>query len=93
MSKSIIQEKKECYECHSINSLQNHHCIHGAKRKFADQDGLTVYLCIGCHKILHSGNSFMDKKYKKIAQRSYMKTNTLEEFVKRYNQNYLWDEE
>ena len=92
-SKSIITNKPYCLECGSYHSLELHHCIHGSNRKKADQDGLFVLLCTNCHKRLHSVSSELDLKYKRLAQKSYMKYHTLEEFMTRYHINYLWEVE
>lgn len=89
--KSVIQKAPyRCMECGSYNLLHLHHCLHGVgiKQK-ADKDGLFVLLCIHCHRELHDKNAEMDYKYKRIAQRAYMKNHTLEEFRNRYHKNYL----
>lgn len=92
---SIIQNAPyRCMQCGSYNVLHLHHCLHGnADKPKADKDGLFILLCIYCHKELHDKDASIDRKYKKLAQKAYMKTHTLEEFMKRYNQNYLWDKE
>lgn len=92
--KSIIQNSNDrrCYECKRTNvKLEVHHCIHGIRRKQADKDGLTVYLCQECHKRLHSVGSNLNLKYKQIAQRAYMDKFKIDEdeFIKIYLQNYL----
>ena len=88
-SKSIITNKPYCLECGSYHSLELHHCLHGYNRKKADQDGLFILLCNRCHKRLHSVSAELDIKYKKLAQESYLKNHTQEEFMKRYHKNYL----
>lgn len=50
MSKSIMQDKKECYICGSRMDLERHHVISGtANRKLSEKYGLWVYLCHRCH--------------------------------------------
>lgn len=49
--KSIIQSKKECFECMSYSNLEIHHIFFGsANRKLSEQDGLKVWLCPYHHR-------------------------------------------
>ncbi len=94
MIKSIISNKKKCYECGSCSNLQVHHCWHGSNRKLADEDGLTVYLCQRCHRRLHNDKNLsrdLDIKYMTIAEKAYLEfyNKTIEEFIERYGKNYL----
>ena len=92
MLKSIISNEKRCYECGRFTNLQIHHCLHGtANRKLADEDGLTVYLCYKCHKVLHEKSKEMDLKYMRLAERAFLDfyNKTIEEFIERYGKNYL----
>lgn len=86
---SIIQSEKECYICGRTDSLECHHAIHGtANRKLADQDGLTVWLCVDCHTNLHQ-HGWHDKELKRVAQTVWERTyGTREEFIKRYGKSY-----
>lgn len=86
--KSIIQKDKTCFLCGISESLHNHHCIHGMNRKLADQDGLTVWLCVECHTNLHQ-RGWHDAELKKIAQEAWEKSYGDEEaFRKRYGKSY-----
>lgn len=87
-SKSIITNKPYCLECGSYHSLELHHCIHGSFRKKADEDGLTVLLCARCHFNLHHNSNGLDKKYKILAQRAYVKKYSFDEYMRRYIRNY-----
>ena len=59
--RSIMWQKNECYICGRTTDLQLHHCLHGtANRKLADEDGLTVPLCVKCHTDLHD-HGYYDK--------------------------------
>lgn len=50
MSKSIIQKKKECIICNSLN-VEEHHVFFGtANRKLSEKYGLKVYLCAEHHR-------------------------------------------
>ncbi len=66
MSKSIIQEEKECYICNNFNfpkaqlisykncvmGIEKHHIFFGsANRKLSEKYGLTVYLCTEHHRV------------------------------------------
>ena len=74
-----------------------HHCVFGvAKRKLADQDGLTMPLCASCHRAIHQGK--MQTLSKIIGQLLYERNKcaegmTVEEaresFRKRYSESFL----
>ena len=74
-----------------------HHCVFGvAKRKLADQDGLTMPLCDSCHRAIHQGK--MQTLSKIIGQLLYERNKcaegmTVEEaresFRRRYFESYL----
>lgn len=95
VSKSIIQERKECYFCGKVLDLELHHCIHGtANRRLADEDGLTVWLCFDHHRGrfgVHSDNVEKDNLLKRVAERAYLRyyKKTVDDFIKRYGKNYL----
>lgn len=86
---SIIQKDKYCYLCGASGPLHLHHVLHGPYRTKADQDGLTVWLCVNCHTNLHQ-RGWEDRTLKTIAQgiwcRHYGKTK--EEWMERYGKNY-----
>ena len=87
--KSIIQDSKECYLCRRQANLELHHAVHGtANRRLADQDGLTVWLCVECHTKLHQ-QGLHDRLLKRIAQEAWERVYGSErEFVKRYGKSY-----
>ena len=74
-----------------------HHLVFGvAKRKLADQDGLTMPLCESCHRAIHQGK--MQTLSKIIGQLLYERNKcaegmTVEEaresFRRRYFESYL----
>lgn len=88
----IISKRYACENCGIQRDLQVHHCLHGADRKKADRDGLTVYLCPLCHKRLHSVDYKLDLKFKQLAQREYEKEHGHEAYMSRYHKNYLGKE-
>lgn len=92
---SIIQEKKECYVCSSINDLEVHHCIYGnAKRKLSDKYGLVVWLCRKHHRTGKYAVHFfkpLDDKLKELAQQKAMNYYnwSLDDWMKIFRRNYL----
>lgn len=93
--KSIISDKKECYECGITQYLHLHHIMFGRNRKKADEDGLTIYLCYFHHEGtygVHGVNGHtLDLKLKKVAELKWLEfyDKTVEDFIKRYGKNYL----
>ena len=92
---SIIPADKanKCFLCGLENiHTETHHCIHGtANRRLADEDGLTVHLCMSCHRKLHD-NGFGDRYLQEIAEEAWLKANkdkSLTDWIKRYGKNYL----
>ena len=92
--KSIINNDKECYKCHTTINLHKHHIFKGINRKKADQDGCWVYLCGRHHNQSNEGvhfNKELDLTLKKKEKKRWLKKKkkTIEEFIKRYGRNYL----
>ena len=94
--KSIIQSKKECFECMTYTNLEIHHIFFGtANRQLSEKDGLKVWLCQYHHrgtKGVHGKDGHeLDERLKSIAQMFYMQkyNKTEDEFIKRYGKNYL----
>ena len=94
MAKSIMQEERECFICHTSQWLEKHHCIGGAYRKKSEKDGLWVYLCHYCHNEppygVHHNRKNMDKlrsKAQQAWQDHYNKTK--DDFIREYGRNYL----
>lgn len=97
--KSIIKTAKCCYCCGAETNLEVHHVMHGtANRRIADADGMTVYLCSRCHRMLHDSKNGaeMDDALKKAGEyvwiKKYGKGNMeqcIAQFRQRYGKNYL----
>lgn len=94
--KSIIQTKKECFECMSYSNLEEHHIFFGiANRKLSEQDGLKVWLCYNHHRgtngVHGKEGHALDLYLKNIAQITYMQKNnkTEDDFIKRYGKSYI----
>ena len=89
--KSIIQENKSCFICGSTQNLQRHHTWHGtANRRLADEDGLTVLLCMNCHIALHD-KGVNDRFLMEIGERAWLRETgkTVDDFIKRYGRNVI----
>lgn len=94
--KSIIPGDSEfCYLCKKrglgTRGTDVHHMIFGtAKRKLADQDGLTVHLCHVHHMMLHCNGDYK-RELQELAQETWMRhyNGTKEDFIKRYGISYL----
>lgn len=90
---SVLQDKKECYFCHSTYGLESHHCLFGtANRKISEKYGLKVWLCNNHHTGkagVHRNNDFA-LVLKRLAQTYYEEhIGTREEFIKEFNKSYL----
>lgn len=88
--KSILQDRNECYFCHTTQGLHTHHVIHGtANRKIADRLGLTVKLCHRCHALVHDKDRNMDLQLIRMAQRKFEEIHTREEWREYFTKSYL----
>lgn len=92
MTKSIISNEKVCYLSGRSDELERHHCMNGAAyRRKAEQDGLWVWLNREVHYAVHNYRPDLKRKLKCIAQETYERTHSREEWMKRYHKNYLKD--
>lgn len=88
MVKSAIQNDKCCYICRR-NDVERHHCLHGSSnRKNADKYKLTVWLCHEHHMQLHRERE-LDLFFIRLAQVTFEKTHTREEFIAIFGKNWL----
>lgn len=88
---SIIQDKKECYICHTNKNLQIHHIFFGKNRHVSEQPGFKVWLCLNHHtgdEGIHFDKD-VDLTLKRLCQKEYEKTHTREDFIRLINRNYL----
>lgn len=90
--KSILQSEKECYICHTLYDIEEHHVFMGtANRRKSEEYGLKVWLCHE-HHTGDSGvhfNKALDTKLKQMAQAEFEKTYTREEFIREFGKSYL----
>ena len=94
MSKSIMQNVRECYVCGTTLDLHRHHCIYGTgNRKKAEEDGLWVYLCVRHHVEnktgVHGGNKALNEELHRDAQRAFEAKFGHEAYMERYRLNWL----
>ena len=90
--KSVIQHKKQCFFCGTEYNLHDHHIFFGtSNRKNSEEYGLKVFLCrehhtgnVGVHY-----NKDMDLALKELAQRTFEKTHSREEFMSIFGRNWL----
>lgn len=94
MSKSILQDKKECYICGLYYPVEEHHIYFGPNRNISEKQGFKVWLCsehhrgtVGVHgKYGHA----LDIRLKQECERKYINLgHTKEEFIKLIGKNYL----
>lgn len=93
---SIVTKYTEnCAFCGKPSNNEHHLLFGHGKRELAEEDGLKVPVCPGCHTMnenirkLH-GNSMAEKLSKMLGQAMYeAKIGTREEFRKRYGESYL----
>jgi Zn-finger protein len=87
---SIIQKEKNCFLCGCVRNLERHHVWHGVNRKNAEKDGLTVWLCVRCHRNLHD-KGLNDKTLMEVGERAWLRETggTIEDFIRRYGKNVI----
>lgn len=72
---SIIQKEKECFVCHTIIGLHEHHIFYGtSNRKQSEKYGMKVWLCGYHHNLSNAGvhfNKDLDMHLKKLAQKHF----------------------
>lgn len=92
MSKSILQDEKECFITGSTSCLHRHHIYGGRNRRVSEENGFWVYLRADYHTLsdycVHKDRE-LDLKLKRICQTEYEKTHTREEFMELIGRNYL----
>lgn len=92
--KSVLQDEKECYVCHTTLGLHEHHIIYGtANRKKSEQYGFKVWLCGYHHNMSDQSvhyNKKIDLHLKKLCQMWWITHGrTTEEFIKEFGRSYL----
>lgn len=91
---SILQDKKECYVCHTKLNVRTHEVYYGRNRQNSIKDGCCIYLCDKHHNMSDVGihfNKELDLKVKKIMEQKWIEyyNKTIDDFTRRYMRNYL----
>lgn len=74
MSKSILQDEKECFITGAREPLHKHHCYGAANRKISDEQGFYVWLVPELHNMSDNGVHFnfaFNATLKKMCQLAY----------------------
>lgn len=95
-TKSMVTEQgKACFFCGRPAECEHHLLFGNGKRKLAEEDGLKVPSCNGCHTVgklterIHD-NPMAEKLSKILGQVVYeAKVGSREEFRVRYGKSYL----
>lgn len=92
MSKSIMQDTKECYITKQTLNLHKHHIYAGAFRKKSEHYGCWVYLRGDWHNLSNYGVHFnhdLDVKLKQECQRKFEELYGHDKFMEVFKKNYL----
>ena len=90
----LQENQDECWNCGAHGNLETHHAFFGtADRKNSELLGLTVKLCAYCHRNqpdgIHGGNTELDQRLKKAAQRHFEEYFSHELFMEIFMKDYL----
>lgn len=80
-----------CFLSDNTKDLEVHHIMNGSLRKWADEQGLWVYLNHYVHMYLHNTIEGKQKaiELKALAQRVYEQNHSHDEWMKKVRKNYL----
>ena len=84
---------QECWNCGDTRNLEVHHIFFGSsKRKKSEHWGLKVHLCPACHRYaktgVHGGNTELDKRLKREAERLFESMHSRELFYQEFGRFY-----
>lgn len=96
----IYHNLTKCCECglktgdfdkriNMYTQVEKNEVFSGAYRSISIEDGMVAPMCIFCHKLFHK-DIIMNLKYKVKFQKEYMKTHSLDQFINRYGQNFIY---
>lgn len=69
--------------------VEKNEIFSGSYRNISMEDGMVAPMCIYCHNKFHN-NDIMNLNYKVKFEKEYLKTHTIDEFIKRYGQDYIF---
>ncbi len=96
----IYPDLTKCCECglktgdydtrlNMYTQVEKNEVFSGSYRSISMEDGMVAPLCTFCHKLFHK-DIMLNLYYKVKFQKEYMKIHTLDEFIARYGQNYIY---
>ena len=92
MSRSIMQDAKECYITHSPSNLHKHHIYAGAFRKKSEHYGCWVWLRsdwhVGTNYCVHNDKNF-NSRLKQECQRKFEEKYSHDKFMEVFRKSYL----
>ena len=92
MSKSIVQQEKECWFCGAQTNLERHHIFAGtANRPISEKYGLWVYLCHKHHTSQEGAQYDKEKglKLKQEAEKAFEALYGRDEWMKIIRKRYI----
>lgn len=89
MSKSIMQDEERCFITGSRVNLDLHHCLHGSRRKAADEWGCWIWLRHDLHMELHDRNKELDRMIERACQERFEELYGHDAFMRIFGKNYL----
>lgn len=93
MTKSIMQQDKQCYLCGRKTALERHHVMAGtANRKLSERYGLWVWLCQDCHRGEEGAqyNRAQNIELKREAQIAFEDVYSHDEWMETFRRNYIF---
>lgn len=94
MSKSIMQDRRECYLTSFTERLAKHHVYGGGRRQLSEKLGCWVYLRADWHNMadygVHGKNGHeLDLRLKRECQQRFEELYGHEKFMEVFKKNYL----
>lgn len=85
----IYPDLTKCAECGSKYGVEKNEVFEGSYRQISMKLGMVVPFCQTCHKLFHD-NILFNLQYKVMFQKEFLKTHSLEEFIKIFKQDYIF---
>lgn len=85
----IYNDMTKCCECGSKIGIEKNEIFSGAYRQISITLGMVAPMCHTCHQRFHNDIMF-NLKYKTMFQKEYMKTHSLDDFIKTFGKNYIY---
>lgn len=85
----IYPDLTKCCHCGSERSVAKNEVFEGAYRQRSMKTGMIAPFCTKCHDRFHNDIMF-NLHYKVLFEKEFLKTHTLEEFIKIFGQDYIF---